>query len=216
MSTINNGKEQIKREPDKTLFVGGIDELVTEEQFKSYFEPFGKIVDLKLLSGRKCGFIQYEAQEDAEKALNTMNGQIVGRFPVRVSWRNSNILASPNKKTPKKEYNSYEDDNKFIEPPPPIIPLIPMIPTYETQQIQLSPYERPYQMNTSPYYPKYQQPYGNYQVERQEVSFFLYFTVRFLTIKEVLMNTRILALIKREQGMKTMIKMKKFNFKREF
>lgn len=170
MSSTITIKEQIKREPDKTLFIGGVDELVTEEEFKGYFEPFGKIVDIKLLSGRKCGFIQYEKQEDAEKALNKMNGQTIGRFPVRVSWRNSNILASPNKKTPKKEYSSYEDnlmyENKYIDPIPTNIPIIPIIPPFEQSPIQVTnSYERSFQ---SPY-PKYKPTYGNYQDPRQDV-----------------------------------------------
>ena len=50
------GSSRFERNPDTTLFVGGIDEDMPEEEFLKAFEPFGHIVDHTILSGKKFFF----------------------------------------------------------------------------------------------------------------------------------------------------------------
>jgi RNA recognition motif-containing protein len=70
-----------------SLFVGGVDNDIDEVQFRKCFDKFGTIVDIKLLRGKRCGFVQYAEHKEALKAVNEMNGALVGRYRIRVQWR---------------------------------------------------------------------------------------------------------------------------------
>eukprot|EP00210_Caulerpa_lentillifera_P009165 g8737.t2 len=73
-----------------TLFVGNISPMITEEYLKSTFSHFGEIVYVKIPVGRNCGFVQFTDRHSAERALASMNNQVLGDSTVRVSWgRNS-------------------------------------------------------------------------------------------------------------------------------
>ncbi|CAN7071901.1 unnamed protein product [Brassica oleracea var. botrytis] len=42
-----------------TIFVGALDESVTEDGLKSVFGQFGELVHVKIPAGKRCGFVQY-------------------------------------------------------------------------------------------------------------------------------------------------------------
>lgn len=54
--------------PNK-IFVGGVPITCTEEQFKSYFEPFGAIGKVELHALRGFGYITYESVESVDSCL---------------------------------------------------------------------------------------------------------------------------------------------------
>eukprot|EP00927_Polykrikos_kofoidii_P016381 TRINITY_DN17400_c0_g1_i1.p1 TRINITY_DN17400_c0_g1~~TRINITY_DN17400_c0_g1_i1.p1 ORF type:complete len:738 (-),score=139.77 TRINITY_DN17400_c0_g1_i1:172-2385(-) len=54
--------------PNK-IFVGGVPNTCTEEQFKSYFEPFGPITKVELHALRGFGYITYESVEAVDACL---------------------------------------------------------------------------------------------------------------------------------------------------
>jgi RNA recognition motif-containing protein len=56
----NDSRQRFERNPDTTLFVGGIDEILSESDFLKAFEPFGKIVDYTLLSGKKFELFNFK------------------------------------------------------------------------------------------------------------------------------------------------------------
>ena len=41
------------------IFVGALDESVTEDGLKSVFGQFGELVHVKIPAGKRCGFVQY-------------------------------------------------------------------------------------------------------------------------------------------------------------
>ncbi|CAK7337169.1 unnamed protein product [Dovyalis caffra] len=58
--------------PSKTLFVINFDPHLTRtKDLERHFEPYGRIVSVRIR--RNFAFVQYEAQEDATKALETTN-----------------------------------------------------------------------------------------------------------------------------------------------
>ena len=65
--------------PKTTLYVGGLEENVTDAILHAAFLPFGDLKDVSIpmdhATGkhRGFGFIQYEAKEDAEDAIDNMN-----------------------------------------------------------------------------------------------------------------------------------------------
>ncbi|CAO3700151.1 unnamed protein product [Rhizopus microsporus] len=72
-----------------TVFVGGLSSPVTEDELRRYFAPFGEIVSVKIPPGKGCGFVQYVSRASTEKAIEKMNGFLIGTSRIRLSWGRS-------------------------------------------------------------------------------------------------------------------------------
>ena len=73
-----------------TVFVGGLDAMVTEDELRGIFDRFGELVYVKIPHGKNCGFVQFVHRSCAEAAIAGANGTTVGRQQVRLSWGRSN------------------------------------------------------------------------------------------------------------------------------
>lgn len=70
----------------RTLYVGGLDESVTEATVRAAFVPFGDLTDVSIPLDAKTqkhkgfAFVQYNAKEDAADAIDNMhNAELYGR-----------------------------------------------------------------------------------------------------------------------------------------
>ncbi|SPO21610.1 related to NAM8 - meiotic recombination protein [Ustilago trichophora] len=72
-----------------TVFVGGLSSLISESTLRRYFEPFGEITYVKIPPGKGCGFVQYVHKQDAENAIQRMNGFPIFNSKIRLSWGRS-------------------------------------------------------------------------------------------------------------------------------
>lgn len=72
-----------------TVFVGGLSSPVSEEQLGSYFAPYGEVSYVKIPPGKGCGFVQYVTRQSAERAIEKMNGFVIGSSGIRLSWGRS-------------------------------------------------------------------------------------------------------------------------------
>eukprot|EP01111_Echinosteliopsis_oligospora_P013172 TRINITY_DN4653_c0_g1_i1.p2 TRINITY_DN4653_c0_g1~~TRINITY_DN4653_c0_g1_i1.p2 ORF type:complete len:130 (+),score=46.58 TRINITY_DN4653_c0_g1_i1:425-814(+) len=69
----------IPQQQRKTLYVGGLEDQVTEAILKAAFLPFGDLVDVIVpldhssQKHRGFGFVEYELPEDAQAALENMH-----------------------------------------------------------------------------------------------------------------------------------------------
>ena len=71
----------------RTLYVGGLDESVTEATVRAAFVPFGELTDVNLpmdakASGKHKGFafVQFDDKDDAAEAIDNMNNaELFGR-----------------------------------------------------------------------------------------------------------------------------------------
>ncbi|KAH3899427.1 uncharacterized protein SCODWIG_03592 [Saccharomycodes ludwigii] len=79
-----------------TVFIGGLSSLCTENELRSYFEPFGEIVYVKIPVGKGCGFVQYVERNSAEEAISKMQGYPIGSYRIRLSWGRSSSSAGNN------------------------------------------------------------------------------------------------------------------------
>ncbi|KAK9946564.1 hypothetical protein M0R45_012023 [Rubus argutus] len=69
-----------------TIFVGGLDPNVTDEDLRQPFSQYGEIVSVKIPVGKGCGFVQFANRNNAEEALPKLNGSVIGKQTVRLSW----------------------------------------------------------------------------------------------------------------------------------
>ncbi|KAH9548561.1 hypothetical protein CY35_11G093700 [Sphagnum magellanicum] len=74
-----------------TIFVGGLDPSVTDEELKSVFGQFGELVYVKIPVGKGCGFVQFTHRANAEDALQRLQGTVIGAQSVRLSWGRSPV-----------------------------------------------------------------------------------------------------------------------------
>ncbi|KAI0523407.1 hypothetical protein KFK09_005802 [Dendrobium nobile] len=72
-----------------TIFVGGLDPNVAEEELRQIFAQFGELVYVKIPGGKGCGFVQYAARVSAEDAIQRVHGTMIGQQIVRLSWGRS-------------------------------------------------------------------------------------------------------------------------------
>ncbi|GLT47016.1 hypothetical protein SLA2020_207380 [Shorea laevis] len=69
-----------------TIFVGGLDPNATDEELRQSFSQYGEIVSVKIPTGKGCGFVQFVNRKNAEEALEKLNGAVIGKQTVRLSW----------------------------------------------------------------------------------------------------------------------------------
>ncbi|KAG7941549.1 hypothetical protein I3843_16G050300 [Carya illinoinensis] len=83
----SNGTHQADGDStNTTVFVGGLDPNVTDEELKQPFLQYGEIVSVKIPVGKGCGFVQFANRNNAEEALQNLNGTVIGNQTVRLSW----------------------------------------------------------------------------------------------------------------------------------
>ncbi|XP_027064219.1 polyadenylate-binding protein RBP45-like isoform X1 [Coffea arabica] len=72
-----------------TIFVGGLDPSVTDENLRQVFGRYGEVVHVKIPAGKRCGFVQFTNRACAEQALESLNGTQLGLQSIRLSWGRS-------------------------------------------------------------------------------------------------------------------------------
>nr|XP_009794615.1 PREDICTED: polyadenylate-binding protein RBP47 isoform X1 [Nicotiana sylvestris] len=72
-----------------TIFVGGLDSEVTDEELRQSFNQFGEVVSVKIPAGKGCGFVQFSDRSSAQEAIQKLSGAIIGKQAVRLSWGRS-------------------------------------------------------------------------------------------------------------------------------
>lgn len=74
---------------NSTIFVGGLDSDVSDEDLRQAFSQFGEVVSVKIPGGKGCGFVHFADRKNAEHAMQELNGTTIGKQSVRLSWGRS-------------------------------------------------------------------------------------------------------------------------------
>lgn len=109
----------------KSLFVGGLDESITEAALRDAFYSFGEILSVKIIPRSRCAFVEFMDRKNAEVSCSALNGNLmIGDIRMMVSW------AKP-KKTHTEKTDSITEENsteiisteavKSIPPPSAVI-----------------------------------------------------------------------------------------------
>lgn len=79
-----------------TIFVGDLDDELTDDELKQAFDPFGEIINAKVVrdpvtqKSKNYGFIGFANKPDAEKAIRDMSGAMLKRRPIKTNWATRN------------------------------------------------------------------------------------------------------------------------------
>ncbi|KAL7606162.1 hypothetical protein Lser_V15G18910 [Lactuca serriola] len=84
--TSNVGSQNDGDSTNTTIFVGGLDPTVSDEDLRQPFTEYGEILSVKIPVGKGCGFVQFANRNNAEEALQKLNGTAIGKQTVRLSW----------------------------------------------------------------------------------------------------------------------------------
>jgi len=156
------------------LYVKHLDLSYTDEAFKNLFDEFGTISSSKVMRVKETGeskgfgFVCFSSQEEATNALTNMNGKMVGRKPLYVSFAQS--------REERRRFLEGEHRNNIYRMPMGQYPPAPYAPQY-FQQLRMMPggyvgpgsipRRFPYAMpNTPAYRPNLMRP----QMPRQAVQ----------------------------------------------
>ncbi|XP_030964213.1 zinc finger CCCH domain-containing protein 49-like [Quercus lobata] len=82
MKLLNKAGEMPSLEPPedesiRTLYVGGLNERVTEQDLRDNFYAHGEIESIRMVPLRACAFVTYTTREGAEKAAEELSNKLV-------------------------------------------------------------------------------------------------------------------------------------------
>ncbi|CAI9104369.1 OLC1v1003026C1 [Oldenlandia corymbosa var. corymbosa] len=83
---VPHGSQSDSDSSNTTIFVGGLDSEVTDEELRESFSQYGEVLSVKIPSGKGCGFVQFANRSNAEDAMQRLNGATIGKQTVRLSW----------------------------------------------------------------------------------------------------------------------------------
>lgn len=66
------------------LYVGNLNYATTEDALRSAFSAHGEVKSVTIISGKGFGFVEFESEQDAEKAKSALNGTELDGRTIRV------------------------------------------------------------------------------------------------------------------------------------
>ena len=84
-------KHAARNESLKKLYVGNLPFSMTEEELREIFEQHGSTVSVRVITDRETGrsrgfgFVEFEDESNAEKALQALDGRDMGGRALRVN-----------------------------------------------------------------------------------------------------------------------------------
>ncbi|XP_017638017.1 polyadenylate-binding protein RBP47B-like isoform X2 [Gossypium arboreum] len=86
---LAQGSQSDNDSNNTTIFVGGLDSDVSDDDLRQPFSQFGEVISIKIPPGKGCGFVQFANRKNAEEAIQSLNGTTIGKQTVRLSWGRS-------------------------------------------------------------------------------------------------------------------------------
>lgn len=119
-----------------TVFVGGLNSNVTEDDLRTYFAPYGNVVYIKIPPGKGCGFVQFDLRQSADLAIQELNGFNIAGSRLRLSFGRSQqdkhmhrpaYNADPYTESAQ-PYPIHPTPQQYMSPPPPAPFVVPAPP----------------------------------------------------------------------------------------
>merc|ERR1712227_985240 len=91
-SVSSNGEKEMDEDNKTNLIVNYLPQTMTQEEIRSLFSSIGEVESCKLIRDKVTGqsldygFVNYQRQEDASKAIQTLNGLRLQNKTIKVSY----------------------------------------------------------------------------------------------------------------------------------
>jgi len=95
-------QEKAQKFQGVNLYVKNLDDSIDEEKLNAEFSKYGKLQNAKIMVDSETsvkkgfGFVCYENPEDAARAIQDMNGKMVGSKPYMLPWLKRKKSDKPN------------------------------------------------------------------------------------------------------------------------
>lgn len=83
---VANGAQSENDTSNTTVFVGGLNSEITDEELRQTFSEFGEVLSVKIPVGKGCGFVQFSNRSSAEESIQQLNNTVIGKSTLRLSW----------------------------------------------------------------------------------------------------------------------------------
>lgn len=97
----------------QNLFIGSLAYATTDDGLKAFFEQIGPVVSARVITDRESGrskgfgFVEFESDDNNQKAVDQLNGKELDGRPITVS------LARPREERPKRDFGGNSDGGSF-------------------------------------------------------------------------------------------------------
>lgn len=87
------------------LFVGGLPFSLSEDELRDAFSSIGNLISVTIITDRQTGrskgfgFVEFSTEDEAQEAINSINGKEIGGRPVTVS-----IARPMEKRQPRRDF----------------------------------------------------------------------------------------------------------------
>lgn len=147
----HNDNNFILNSPSRALWIGNISDLISEEDLTNEFGKFGPIDSIRLLRYKTCAFVNFMRVEDAQAALQSLQGKQLGDMPIKINFgkpqpppqRSKENLESPpqtlemSSSVPMPQQTAFSEGNSFtgfpfgVGPTNTFQPQIPYLPSLD-------------------------------------------------------------------------------------
>lgn len=89
----------------QNLFIGSLAYATTDDGLKAFFEQIGPVVSARVITDRESGrskgfgFVEFENDDDNQKAVDQLDGQELDGRPINVS------VARPREERPRRDFD---------------------------------------------------------------------------------------------------------------
>lgn len=97
----------------QNLFIGSLAYATTDDGMKAFFQQIGPVVSARVITDRETGrskgfgFVEFENDEDNQKAVDQLNGKELDGRPITVG------LARPREERPKRDFGGRNEGGSF-------------------------------------------------------------------------------------------------------
>ncbi|KAJ1730489.1 E3 ubiquitin-protein ligase pub1 [Coemansia biformis] len=79
-----------------TVYVGNLATYTSQEQLQLVFQPFGFVLELRMLTERGFAFVKMDTHESAAMAITQLSGTLLNSRPMRCSWGKERVADPKN------------------------------------------------------------------------------------------------------------------------
>lgn len=112
-------KKHEKPEPPEnkkitTLFIGGVDEDLSETDIVEFFKKYGKVKGIRIRQKSKCAFICFEERSAAELAVDHLYSKLfIKEKPLKLLWAKDQLDPNKHKKRTNEELQNMSEASKL-------------------------------------------------------------------------------------------------------